>query len=185
MILTAKIHNLFNQVLPTSLLAFLLMHATPSQADVFAAADAPMAPKAEVSLPLVTDAKLTEKSMRLADYKGKTLLVDFWASWCGPCRASFPWMNEMQAKYQDQGFEVVAINLDLRPELALGFLTKIPANFPVLLDEDAQLPDAFNVIGMPTSYLIDKEGRLRAQHVGFQEARVAEYEAAIQMLLAE
>lgn len=155
------------------------------QAQILEAHDAPLAPQADIALPLVLDAKLSDKTMRLEDYRGKTLLVDFWASWCGPCRASFPWMNEMQAKYQEQGFEVVAINLDMRPELAYKFLEEIPAHFPVLLDEDAKLPDAFNVIGMPTSYLIDKEGRLRAQHVGFQDAKIEEYEAGIKALLAE
>lgn len=164
---------------------YLLIMSSFSNAEIFAAEDSPMAPKADVSLPLVIDAKATDKTMRLEDYLGKTLLLDFWASWCGPCRASFPWMNEMQAKYQDQGFEVVAINLDLRTELAYAFLDQIPAEFHVLLDENAMLPDAFNVIGMPTSYLIDKEGRLRAQHVGFQEGKIDEYEAGIQALLAE
>lgn len=172
---------------PLHILAIMASSLVTSMAsaEVFDAKDSPMAPKGDISLPLVKDAQLTDQKMSLKDYRGKTLLVDFWASWCGPCRASFPWMNEMQAKYQDQGFEVVAINLDLRPELAYAFLTQIPANFPVLLDENAQLPDAFNVIGMPTSYLVDKEGRLRAQHVGFQEAKIADYEAGIQALLAE
>jgi len=169
------------------LMGFIYLVLLPSivKAEVFSATDSPMAPKADVSLPLVQAAKLTDKSMSLESYRGKTLLLDFWASWCGPCRASFPWMNEMQSKYQDQGFEVVAINLDMRPELAYAFLEQISAEFHVLLDEDALLPDAFNVIGMPTSYLIDKEGRLRAQHVGFQEAKIDEYEAGIQALLAE
>lgn len=163
----------------------LLLVSNLVRAEVFSVEDSPMAPKADISLPLVQAAQLTDKNMSLEDYRGKTLLLDFWASWCGPCRASFPWMNEMQSKYQDQGFEVVAINLDMRPELAYAFLEQIPAEFHVLLDEDALLPDAFNVIGMPTSYLIDKEGRLRAQHVGFQEAKVNEYEAGIKALLAE
>lgn len=176
---------LFAQAYRLTILLFLLSSATSLFAEVFAAKDSPLAPKSDVRLPLVQEAQLTDKSMSLEDYRGKTLLVDFWASWCGPCRASFPWMNEMQAKYQDQNFEVIAINLDMRPELAYAFLEQIPANFPVLLDEDALLPDAFNVIGMPTSYLIDKEGRLRAQHVGFQEAKIDDYEAGIKTLLAE
>ncbi|MEH6825246.1 MAG: TlpA disulfide reductase family protein [Motiliproteus sp.] len=121
----------------------------------------------------------------LSDYKGKVLLVDFWASWCGPCRESFPWMNSMQQQYQTQGLEVVAINLDEEPELARAFLQQVPASFTVLLDTDAQLPAAFGLIGMPTSYLIDREGRIRARHVGFHASRVDDYENSIKTLLTE
>ncbi len=165
-----------------SLLTFAL---TPGYAQVFAQADSPIAPNAEITLPLVLEAAKTGQEMSLKDYEGHTLLVDFWASWCGPCRASFPWMNKMQAKYKDENFKVVAINLDVRPELAYAFLEQIPAEFDVLLDEKAELPDAYNVIGMPTSYLIDKEGRLRAQHIGFHDSKLDEYEAGIKALLAE
>ena len=121
----------------------------------------------------------------LADFKGKVVLIDFWASWCGPCRQSFPWMNGMQQQYRAEGLEVVAINLDEEPELAREFLRQMPAQFTVLLDSDAQLPDAFGLIGMPSSYLIDRQGRLRAQHIGFHANRVAEYENSIKALLAE
>ena len=121
----------------------------------------------------------------LADFKGNVLLIDFWASWCGPCRQSFPWMNGMQQQYRAEGLEVVAINLDEEPELAREFLRQVPAQFTVLLDSDAQLPDAFGLIGMPSSYLIDRQGRLRAQHIGFHANRVAEYENSIKALLAE
>ena len=166
-------------------LCLISFSISPASAEVFAAKDSPLAPQTDVALALVTDATKTDISKRLKDYEGHTLLVDFWASWCGPCRASFPWMNKMQAKYKDENFKVVAINLDVRPELAYAFLEQIPAEFDVLLDEQAKLPDAYNVIGMPTSYLIDKEGRLRAQHIGFHDSKLDEYEAGIKTLLAE
>jgi len=91
----------------------------------------------------------------------------------------------MQQQYRAEGLEVVAINLDEEPELAREFLRQVPAQFTVLLDSDAQLPDAFGLIGMPSSYLIDRQGRLRAQHIGFHANRVAEYESSIKALLAE
>lgn len=124
-------------------------------------------------------------SASLADYRGKVVLVDFWASWCSPCRTSFPWMNQMQAKYQSQGFEVVAINLDQEKSQADKFLTQIPPKFTVLFDENAQLPEAFEVIGMPTSFLLDRSGKIRTTHIGFHEDQKDDYEKQIQALLKE
>lgn len=123
--------------------------------------------------------------MALADFKGKVVLVDFWASWCGPCRESFPWMNSVQEKYVTQGLVVVGINLDQQPKEAEAFLKQVPANFTLLQDSKAFLPEAYGLIGMPSSYLLDREGRLRATHTGFHASRVKEYEASIQQLLAE
>ncbi|MBE0507308.1 MAG: TlpA family protein disulfide reductase [Marinospirillum sp.] len=121
----------------------------------------------------------------LAELQGKVVLVDFWASWCGPCRESFPWMNAMQEKYAKQGLVVVGVNLDQQPQQALDFLQQVPANFTLLQDSKASLPEAYGLIGMPSSYLLDRQGRLRATHTGFHASRVNEYEASIQQLLAE
>lgn len=121
----------------------------------------------------------------LSDFNGKVVLLDFWASWCGPCRASFPWMNKIMKRYQDKGLEVVAINLDQEAILATEFLKQVPANFTVLQDDTALMPEAYGLIGMPSSYLIDKQGRLRAVHIGFHNNKVNEYESTIIELLQE
>ena len=119
----------------------------------------------------------------LGKLQGKVVYLDFWASWCIPCRQSFPWMNEMQARYQGKGLEVVAINLDKNRELADEFLKKIPANFTVAFDADGDSAKAYSLRGMPTSYLIGRDGKLYASHIGFREKDKAKMEQAIQQLL--
>ncbi|WP_296045536.1 TlpA disulfide reductase family protein [uncultured Alteromonas sp.] len=128
---------------------------------------------------------LASKQVNLSDYKGQVVYLDFWASWCKPCQRSFPWMNDMQAKYGEQGFTVVAINLDSERRLADEFLRKLPAHFPVAFDPQGNSAQTYKLKGMPTSYLIDKTGQLRIAHQGFHIEKQASYEQEIQGLLAE
>ncbi len=139
------------------------------------------APHLEVTLPAYQSNTLISLYME----KGQVLLVDFWASWCGPCRESFPWMTNIQAKYKDQGLKIVAINLDQERDQALDYLQKFKPGFSVLFDTDAKLPEDFGVIGMPTSFLIDRQGRIRSTHIGFHSKETMNYESEIIELLAE
>ncbi|WP_404416713.1 redoxin family protein [Marinospirillum sp.] len=150
-------------------------------AEVTAASQAQPAPLLDTPLPRIGE----EGQVAMNDLRGQVVLVDFWASWCGPCRESFPWMNRMQKKYADQGLRVVGVNLDQNKEDALQFLAQVPTHFTLLHDSQALLPEAYGLIGMPSSYLLDAQGRLRASHTGFHASRVEDYEASIQKLLAE
>lgn len=134
-------------------------------------------PAPKLSLP-TKDGKIS-----LSELRGKVVLLDFWASWCGPCRQSFPWMNEMQGKYENQGFEVVAVNVDQKPEAAAEFLSQIPAAFTVAYDPEGKTPEAYEVMGMPSAYLIDRNGHIHSQHIGFHNDNKETYEAAIRSLL--
>lgn len=116
-------------------------------------------------------------------YKGKVVYLDFWASWCGPCRESFPWMTAMQHRYGPQGFVVLAVNLDQEPELAKKFLTEFNVNFTVEYDATGKLAEQFGVETMPTSFLIDRDGKARAKHQGFHTDKTREYEQEITQLL--
>jgi cytochrome c biogenesis protein CcmG, thiol:disulfide interchange protein DsbE len=116
--------------------------------------------------------------------RGQVVYVDFWASWCGPCRRSFPWMNEMQQKYGGKGLAIVAVNVDKRRADADKFLAQVPANFPVVFDETGASPAAFGVKGMPSSYLIDARGNIVLVERGFLDASGAELEDRIKTLLA-
>jgi cytochrome c biogenesis protein CcmG, thiol:disulfide interchange protein DsbE len=107
--------------------------------------------------------------VNLADYKGKVVYLDFWASWCGPCRQSFPWMNEMQAKYGPRGLVVLGVNLDTRRDEADKFLAQTPARFTLAFDPKGESPKAYAIKGMPSSVLIGPDGRVIDQHAGFRD----------------
>jgi len=111
--------------------------------------------------------------------------LDFWASWCGPCRKSFPWLNEMEARYNKDGLVIIGVNLDSDIEAAKRFLKNVPADFRVFSDPDGDLADQYKLIGMPSSFVIDRNGDVRHRHVGFKKSDIDSYETSIQELLKE
>jgi cytochrome c biogenesis protein CcmG/thiol:disulfide interchange protein DsbE len=115
----------------------------------------------------------------LAQARGKVVYLDFWASWCGPCKQSFPWMNEMQKKYGTRGLHVIAVNVDAKRDDAERFLRDNPADFTVGFDPAGDTPRRYAVKGMPTSVLIGPDGTVLQQHGGFREDERAQLEAAI------
>ena len=115
--------------------------------------------------------------------RGKVVYVDFWASWCGPCRRSFPWMNDMQQKYGGKGFVVVGINVDKKRSDADKFLAQVPANFTIGFDEAGTTPSAYSVKGMPSSYLIEAKGNVVYVERGFLDEHKAELEQKIASLV--
>jgi cytochrome c biogenesis protein CcmG, thiol:disulfide interchange protein DsbE len=121
---------------------------------------------------------------KLSSLKGKVVYVDFWASWCGPCRQSFPWMNDMQSKYGAKGFQVVGVNLDAKRADADQFLSNWPAKFTVAFDAKGDTAKRFEVKGMPTSVLIGADGKVLAVHQGFKDEDRQELEAKFASALA-
>lgn len=124
-------------------------------------------------------------AIRLADYRGKVIYLDFWASWCPPCRVSFPWMVELQKRYADQGLVVIANSVDEQVKDVTSYLQGQTIPFVVTLDPEGKLAEQFNVPGMPTSYLIDAKGQIRFRHVGFRAADANKLEQAIAQVLKE
>lgn len=133
------------------------------------------------------DLNLPTKSgeMHLNDFKGRVVYLDFWASWCKPCVKSFPWMQTLQDKYRDQGLEVIAINLDSERALAESFLKKMNVDFIVAFDQIGDSAKDYQLKGMPTSYLIDRDGNLVATHIGFRTKDKPKLEQAVQLLLSD
>lgn len=121
----------------------------------------------------------------LGDFKGKVVLLDFWASWCGPCRQAFPWLNEMQTRYGSEGFVVLAVSLDEERNAAQRFLKEHQASFRIGYDPEGKVAEIYQVKGMPSSYIIDRQGQVRVAHTGFRERDKQALEAEIKALLSE
>lgn len=153
-----------------SILFFILLALSKT-----ASSDYPIAP--EFKLPT------QDTPIRLSSLRGKLVYVDFWASWCRPCKKSFPWMIGMKEKFKDMPFEIVAINLDTDKNLAEQFIKSQAINFPVAFDPEAKVAEMYGVEGMPSSYLVDPQGRLRIRYTGFWNKSKNEKEAAIKDLL--
>jgi len=134
---------------------------------------------------LLKNIKNTEQEVSFKQFSGQVVYVDFWASWCGPCIESFPYMNSLERNLKEQGLELVAINLDENIEDAEEFLNRIPANFSVVLDEEQQCAREFDVQAMPSSYLIDRKGIVQHIHLGFRSGEVKELQVMIDRLLAD
>ncbi len=118
-------------------------------------------------------------------YKGKVVYVDFWASWCPPCKQSFPSLNLLRNELHAQGFEVLAINLDEEISDALDFLQQNPVNFPIAYDGQGICPEKYAVMAMPSSYIIDKKGIVREVHLGFKNDSIAKIRSTVLALLSE
>ena len=120
---------------------------------------------------------------KLSGLKGKIVLVDFWASWCGPCRESMPFLDRLSTTYKDKGLVVIGVNIDSDLAAAQRFLKNIPVSFAVLNDADKQVAKAYGPPTMPSSYVIDRQGKVRAIHAGFTTSDAVQLEMEIKALL--
>ncbi len=162
--------NLFSAHSLRVLLAAQLLLAAPSLA-AFELGD--VAPG--FSLPLLD----RDASAALADYHGQWVYVDFWASWCGPCRQSLPLYEAMYTELAAHDLHILAINLDENREDATGFLAKHPVSYTVLWDPMGKTPAEWNVKAMPSSFLLNPEGRLIEAWAGFEETHIEEIRDAL------
>ncbi len=119
----------------------------------------------------------------LAALKGRVVYLDFWATWCPPCRKSFPWMDEMQTQYGDDGLTIVAISIDRNRELTERFIQQMEPGFTIAHDPQGAVSKKYKVSAMPTSYLIDRKGNIVSTHIGFRESDKAGLERKIEDLL--
>lgn len=166
----------------TLLILLLVVLGAGRQAEATTAGDSP---------PLQCLTALTARDAARAptelvrEAEGQVLIVDFWASWCTPCRKLMPLLDDMSSERKKDGLRVVAVNVDETREDAERFLARRPVGYPVVFDPQGRCAGAFGLTGMPSTYLVDRAGRVRHVHVGYREQDRAALLAAIEALLDE
>lgn len=125
------------------------------------------------------------ENLRLEDFRGQVVMLNFWASWCGPCRQEMPLMDDIYEQYKDLGFTVLAVNVDENREEAHRFLDKVPVSYPILYDPESRVSEQYNVQAMPTTVMIDRNGQARFLHYGYQPGYEDDYEKQIRQLVRE
>ena len=124
-------------------------------------------------------------NVRLQEQLGNVVLINFWASWCGPCREELPYLEELQQEYADLGFTILAVNVDEDPSKADILLNEIPVSFPVLFDVNDDVSKLYDVQAMPTTVIVDRDGNQRLLHKGYKSGDEVKYKQAVKALLRE
>ena len=131
------------------------------------AAGAAVSPRAQA--PDFTLRQIDGPNLRLGEQRGRVVMVNFWATWCGPCRVELPQLAKLHEKYRGSGFQLLAVNIDEDPNAARALASKLGLKFPVLLDTDKKVVGTYDLNAMPATVLIDKDGRVRHLHRGYRE----------------
>ena len=135
--------------------------------------------------PNFTLKSLAGKNIKLSELTGNVVLVNFWASWCGPCRQEMPLLNAIHKKYAPLGFTVLGINVEEQVANARSFITERPVDFPILLDAKNQVSKLYHVVAMPTTVVIDRDGKIRFIHQGYQAGDEVKYRKMVKTLVRE
>lgn len=135
--------------------------------------------------PNFTLKSLSGKNIKLSELTGNVVLVNFWASWCGPCRQEMPLLDAIHKKYEPLGFTVLGINVEEQVANAKSFIDERPVDFPILFDSNNQVSKLYNVIAMPTTVVIDRDGKIRYIHQGYQSGDEVKYRKMVKTLVRE
>ncbi len=123
--------------------------------------------------------------LALSDLKGQVVLINFWASWCGPCRQEMPVLEQLYRKYKPAGFTLLGVNVEPKSGDALGFLKSTPVSFPILFDTASKVSTLYEVTGMPSTVILDRKGNVRYVHHGYKPGEEGEYLDQIRTLMRE
>jgi thiol-disulfide isomerase/thioredoxin len=172
------------------MMSFATTFLRPARALAFAAlalagggAAASVTPSA--GAPDFTLPSLTGPNLRLQEQRGRVVMVNFWATWCGPCRVEMPHLAKLYEKYRASGFVLLAVNIDEDPRKAAGLAKQMGMTFPVLLDTEKRVSRLYDLSTMPSTVLIDRDGRVRYVHRGYRDGYELTYDKQIRELLRE
>jgi peroxiredoxin len=125
------------------------------------------------------------ENLKLSELRGEVVLINFWASWCGPCRQEMPLLSELHDKYKDMGFTVLGVNVEENSGQARKLLKDAPVSFPVLFDNDSTVSKQYDVVAMPSTVLVDRNGNVRYLHKGYKPGEEAIYLDKVRALIRE
>jgi peroxiredoxin len=129
--------------------------------------------------------RLDGPNLRLRELRGQVVMVNFWATWCGPCRVEMPHLARLYDKYRESGFELLGVNIDEDPRVAANLVQKLGLRFPILLDTEKKVSRMYDLTTMPSTVLIDRDGKVRHVHRGYRDGYEAVYEKQVRALLKE
>ena len=144
-----------------------------------------LAGPAPAPAPAFTLASRAGQDVSLAQYKGQVVMLNFWASWCGPCRQEMPLLESIYKKYNKMGFTMIGVNVEPDSNAANQWLKATPVSFPILYDRDSKVSKLYDVAGMPSTVIIDRSGKLRVLHRGYKPGDENEYLDSIRTLIRE
>lgn len=125
------------------------------------------------------------KNLRLSEFRGDVVMINFWASWCGPCRQEMPLLEELYQEYEPLGFTILGVNVEENSAKAKDLLRKIPVSFPVLFDNTSKVSKLYDVVAMPSTVLIDRDGNMRYLHQGYKPGYIEQYQQQVRELIRE
>ena len=168
------------------LLLNLLAHATRAlvSGSLLLAATA----RADISQGIAPDFTLKShngENLRLSELRGEVVMINFWASWCGPCRQEMPLLEELYSEYQPLGFTILGVNVEEDSSKAKAMLSEIPVSFPVLFDNRSQVSKLYDVVAMPSTILVDRDGNVRYLHHGYKPGYEQTYQEQVRTLIRE
>ena len=135
--------------------------------------------------PNFTLKSMNGKNLKLSEMTGNVVLINFWASWCGPCREEMPLLNALHKKYAPLGFTVLGVNVEEQLDGARGFLSNVPVDFPILLDNENKVSKQYKVVAMPTTVVVDRDGNMRYLHEGYKPGDEKKYQKMVKKLVRE
>ncbi len=128
---------------------------------------------------------MSGENVKLSELRGQVVMINFWASWCGPCRQEMPLLDELHARYSPMGFTMLGVNVEKDPSKAQSLLKDIPVTFPILFDQENTVSEAYDVIAMPSTVVVDRDGNIRYVHHGYKPGDENAYQDVIRAVIRE